>query len=543
MLSLFKHAVSLMLLMTLLLSCCKDRNKKTTVEKELPNIVYILADDLGYGDLTALNAKSGVSTPNMDSIVENGIYFSDAHSNSSVCTPTRYGILTGRYAWRSRLKEGVTWGYSLPLIGKEQITVASFLSTNGYQTACIGKWHLGLEWQAKDKNKPIRQVQWSEVLAKGEDSNVDFSHPVSGPNTLGFDYSYIIPASLDMAPYVYIENDLPTALPTAYTNGKDQAIEGRGVFWRAGEMAPDFDFYNVLSHFTDKAVAYIQEQSKNKKPFFLYFPLTAPHTPWLPTEEVKGKSQAGRYGDFVKMVDNTIGEVMASLKKSGQLENTLVIVTSDNGSHWIPEDMERYVHRANYVFRGYKADIYEGGHHVPYIAQWPERIKAGSHSKQTICTTDLIATLAGMLNVELPNHAGVDSYNLWPAYIGEDHQSIRDYTIHHSVNGSFAIRQGKWKLNMCSGSAGWSYPNPETIEKDELDLPQMQLFDLETDLVEKNNIAAKYPEKVKELRMALLKIIRDGRSTEGTLQQNDVVGNWLQLDKLKKLENSQINKE
>jgi len=374
---------SIFIFIILVAFSCKEEPKVVEeVQKESnPNIVYILADDMGYGDLSSLNPNSGITTPNMDSIVENGIYFSDAHSNSAVCTPTRYGILTGRNAWKSRLKKGVLWGYGFPLIEESRTTVASFLKGNGYETACIGKWHLGLGWQKKNPDKPIKQLVWDEVLAEGEDSNVDYTKEASGPKALGFDYSYIIPASLDMAPYVYVENDMPTVIPTGYTHGKNETDDGRGVIWRAGEMDPNFDFNNVLDHFTDKATNYIKEQSKDEKPFFLYFPLTAPHTPWLPTGEVDGLSNAGRYGDFVKLVDNTVGKVVAALKKSGQLENTLIIVTSDNGAHWKPEDKKAFAHRANHIYRGQKADIYEGGHHIPFIAQWPGKIKKGSHSE------------------------------------------------------------------------------------------------------------------------------------------------------------------
>ena len=336
-------------------------------ENKNPNIVYILADDMGYGDLSSLNENSGIQTPNMDKIVKEGIYFSDAHSNSSVCTPSRYGILTGRYAWRSNLKNGVLWGYDAPLIEKDRETVASFLKNNGYKTACIGKWHLGLGWKAKDSLKPIVKYEWTKVFKKGDNSNVDYNKPVSGPNSLGFDYSYIIPASLDMTPYLYLENERAVEAPLAYTSGKSEDLDGRGVFWRAGEVAPGFNFYKVLDEFSDKAVSYIESRKEEATPFFLYLPLTAPHTPWLPSSLFEGKSKAGKYGDFVTQVDHTVGKILKALEKSGKSENTLIIVTSDNGSNWTLQDKQQFKHRANYIFRGQKADIYEGGHHIPYI--------------------------------------------------------------------------------------------------------------------------------------------------------------------------------
>lgn len=465
-----------------------------------PNIVYILADDMGYGDLSALNPKSGIQTPHMDRIVEEGMHFTDAHSNSAVCTPTRYGILTGRYAWRSRLKEGVLWGYDPPLIEEDRTTVASFLSDNGYQTACIGKWHLGLGWHPENPEKPIEKYEWDRVFEKDADSNVDFSKQVSGPNTVGFDYSYIIPSSLDMTPYLYLENEMATELPTAYTTGKSQAKDGRGVFWRAGEVAPSFDFYNVLGHLTDKATDFIGKQKTAKEPFFLYFPLTAPHTPWLPNDAVNGKSQAGRYGDFVTLVDITVGKVLQALEQSGQAENTLIVVTSDNGSNWTMEDKEQYEHRANYNYRGQKADIYEGGHRIPFIVRWPGKIEAGSVSDQVTCTTDLLATLSGIVGKDLPTGAGEDSYNMLPALTGKAQKQIRDYTVHHSLNGFFAIRKGPWKLTTSLGSGGFSKPDLIAPEEGQ---PNATLYNLEEDPQETQNRYEEHSEVVEEL-LALL---------------------------------------
>ena len=490
--------------MSLFVVSCGSKTSKPANESinevKKPNIVYILADDMGYGDLSALNPGSGIQTPNMDKIVEEGMHFTDAHSNSAVCTPTRYGILTGRYAWRSRLKEGVLWGYDPPLIEEDRTTVASFLSANGYQTACIGKWHLGLGWHPENPEKPIEKYEWDRVFEKDANSNVDFSKQVSGPNTLGFDYSYIIPSSLDMTPYLYLENERATELPTAYTTGKSQAKDGRGVFWRAGEVAPNFDFHNVLGHLTEKATDFIGKQKTAKDPFFLYFPVTAPHTPWLPTDEVNGKSKAGRYGDFVILVDITVGKVLQALEQSGQAENTLIIVTSDNGSNWTPEDKQQYEHRANYIYRGQKADIYEGGHRIPFIVRWPGKIKAGSVSDQVMCTTDLLATLSGIVEKGLPEGAGEDSYNMLPAFTGNAQKPIRDYTVHHSLNGFFAIRKGPWKLTTSLGSGGFT--KPDLIESEQ-GQANATLYNLEEDPQETENRYEENPEVIEEL-MALL---------------------------------------
>ena len=491
-------------LLMAVVSCGSNPSKKSLEEEEMqdnrPNIVYILADDMGYGDLSSLNPNSGIQTPFMDRIVEQGMYFTDAHSNSAVCTPTRYGILTGRYAWRSRLKEGVLWGYDPPLIESDRTTVASFLKDNGYNTACIGKWHLGLGWQAKDSERPIAKYEWDKVFEEGADSNVDFSKKVSGPNTLGFNYSYIIPSSLDMTPYLYLENEKATELPTAYTEGKSQAKDGRGVFWRPGEVAPNFDFNKVMDHLTFKATTYIAEQEKVTESFFLYFPLTAPHTPWLPTEAVNGKSNAGRYGDFVTLVDNTVGAILQALEESGKAENTLIIVTSDNGSNWTEEDKAEFEHRVNYIYRGQKADIYEGGHRIPFIARWPGKIKPGSVSDQVLCTTDLLATLSGIVGKDLPAGAGEDSYDMLLAFTGEAQEQIRDYTVHHSLNGFFAIRKGDWKLTTSLGSGGFTKPDAVLPEVGQ---PNATLYNLREDPSETNNVYGEHPKVIEEL-LALL---------------------------------------
>ncbi|MDO5968706.1 sulfatase-like hydrolase/transferase [Flavivirga aquimarina] len=488
-------------------SCINNKDVKKeniTIKSKIPNIVYILADDMGYGDLSSLNPESGIQTPHMDKIVKEGVHFTDAHTNSSVCTPTRYGILTGRYAWRSRLKEGVLYGYDKPLIEDDRPTIASYLKTNGYKTACIGKWHLGLGLQSEDSNKPIGNK-------KGLNTNVDFSKKIKGPNALGFDYSYIIPASLDMPPYVYIENGKVLELPSAYTKGKSQNKEGRGVSWRQGEKAPSFVFENVLNNITKKTVSFIDNQKRVNSPFFIYFSLTAPHTPWLPVGKVVGKSKAGRYGDFVTMVDDAVGSVVDALEKAGKLENTLIIVTSDNGSHWKLQDKKEFAHRANYKFKGQKADIYEGGHRVPYIAQWPGVIPAGLQSNQIMCTTDLFSTLSGILNKPNVESGAEDSYNLWPAYLSNKVTPIREAIVHHSFNGMFSIRKDKWKYTPNLGSGGFTKPKSIKPKANEA---SGTLYDMVNDPEEKNNLYKDYPEVVKELEQLLKKYKKQGYSNK-----------------------------
>lgn len=477
----------------ILVTSCKSNkeiSKQDAISKNTaPNIVYILADDMGYGDLSALNSESGIQTPHMDKILKEGVHFTDAHSNSSVCTPTRYGIITGRYSWRSSLKKGVLHGYKPALIEESRPTVASYLKSNGYKTACIGKWHIGLGMQPKDGEKTVK--------SKNGISNVDFSKPIKDPSNLGFDYSYIMPASLDIPPYLYIENGKAVELPTEFTKGKN---EGRGVMWRPGEKAPNFVFEQVLDHFTKKTVSFITDQQKADSPFFLYFPLTAPHKPWLPVEDAIGKSKAGLYGDYVTMVDDAVGAVVEALKKSGQLENTLIIVTSDNGSNWTERDQEKYTHRANYIYKGRKSDIYDGGHRVPYIAQFPGVIPAGLESNQLMCTTDLFATLAGILNNPNVKKGAEDSYNMWPAYISNIKIPIREAVVHHSIYGMFSIRKGKWKFTPELGSGGFTKPK---IIEPKLNEAPGTLYDMLNDPEEKNNLYTEFPEIVKELNSLL----------------------------------------
>jgi arylsulfatase A-like enzyme len=468
-----------------------------------PNIVYILADDLGYGDIRAMNPESKIPTPYCDRLARNGMIFTDAHSGSAVCTPTRYGILTGRYAWRTRLKSGVLWGYSKALIDQKRMTVASLLKQQGYSTACVGKWHLGWNWQTHDDSS------FSDAWDVTGDQ-VDYSKPIqNGPTDLGFDYFFGIPASLDMLPYVYVENNRVLEAPT-------DTVEGTTgyEFYRGGPTAPGFKHEDVLPTCAEKAVGFIERHVKNEgdKPFFLYFPLTSPHTPILPTDAFKGKSGIGPYGDFVMQSDSVVGDIMKTLEQHGLLDNTLFIVTSDNGCSPMAnfEDLKDKEHYPSYHFRGHKADIFEGGHRIPFIAHWPDRIRKGSACDDTICLTDLLATAASLVGAAVPEDAGEDSYDLSADLFETATGPIREATVHHSINGSFSIRQGKWKLELCPGSGGWSDPKPARAK--ELDLPPIQLYDLEKDIGEKNNVYDTYPEVVERLTKLLNKYQESGRS-------------------------------
>jgi len=458
-------------------------------EQELPNIVFILADDLGYGDAGSYNASSKIPTPNIDRLADEGLRFTDAHTPSAVCSPTRYGILTGRYAWRTQLQSGVLGGYSPALIENGRLTVASLLRQQGYRTAAIGKWHLGL----------------------GSGDQTDYSQVLSpGPNSAGFDYFFGIPASLDMVPYVYVENDRVVAAPTDSVGASTMRRSGGNGFWRGGPIAPGFRHIDVLPTLTNRAVAYIEEQDGSAGPFFLYLAFSAPHTPWLPTAEFVGRSGAGPYGDFVAQVDAAIGSVLDAVSRTGMEDNTLVFVASDNGAHWLPSDIQEYGHRANGTLRGQKADIWEGGHRVPLIVRWPGRVSPGITSDETVAVADLLATVADLVGASIPLDAGEDSYSLLPILLGENLESpLREATVHHSLSGMFAIRQGPWKLILGRGSGGFS--EPRSLEPGPGE-PEGQLYNLEDDPGETVNLYLDRPDIVTRLQTLLNEYRDSGRS-------------------------------
>lgn len=475
-LSLYTRHTPLLVLAFLLVAC------EVPAEPEIvqpgivqPNIVLILADDMGYGDPGVYNLNSKIPTPNMDRLAAEGMRFTDAHSPSGVCTPTRYGIMTGRYSWRTRLKKGVTRGYSANLIDTTRTTVAKLLKHQGYATAIIGKWHLGI----------------------GDEEPLDYSKRLyPGPRTHGFDYYFGIPASLDMIPYLFIENEAALELPTDSVG--PSGYEYGGPYWRAGPIAPSFRHIDVHPTFSTKAVEFIDNHMDNaaEQPFFLYLPLAAPHTPWLPTEEFQGISQAGGYGDFTAQVDWTIGQVMETLERQGIADNTLIMVASDNGSFWIQDDIDRYDHLSNLNLRGIKADIYEGGNRIPLIARWPKQIEAGAVNNTLVSLVDMMATFADIVDVELQVNAGEDSYSILPQLLGREPADARTDLIMHSSEGMFAIRKGEWKFIEGLGSGGFSLPK---FVEPEAGGPKGQLYNLVEDLQESNNLYQSKPEIVAEL--------------------------------------------
>jgi arylsulfatase A-like enzyme len=459
-----------------------------------PNIIIVLCDDLGQGDPQCYNPNSKIPTPNMDRLAKEGMRFTDAHTPSSVCTPTRYSTLTGRYCWRTRLKKGVLWhGWEQALIEEDRETIASMLDDFDYTSAAIGKWHLGWNWKTTDDK--------AASLKAHRAGTVDYKNRVDhGPLAVGFDHSYLIPASLDMAPYLWLVDDRAADAPTAETPGSKHRRQDGGGFWRKGPMAPGFDFYGVVPAASEASIAFIdriaaEQRDGDDDPFFLYYPLPAPHTPWVPTAEFQGDTTVGWYGDFVAQTDAELGRLLAALDRNGIAENTLIVFTSDNGSHWPEGDITKWGHDANNGWRGQKADIHEAGHRVPFLVRWPAVIQAGTVSDQMVCLTDLYATIAQIVGHDLANDEAEDSTSMLPILKGKD-EAIRGAMIHHSLNGTFAIRFYEWKLIVGLGSGGFTKIDTKADKAAGI---EGQLYNLKDDPQETKNLWKDNPERVTEL--------------------------------------------
>ncbi|REJ66804.1 MAG: arylsulfatase [Planctomycetota bacterium] len=454
-----------------------------------PNIILIMADDLGYGDVSVNNPESKAATPHIDRIAAEGIRFTSAYSPAAVCIPTRYGLMTGRYPFR--LVQGPDRG---PCIVEGRTTVASLLRENGYATGCIGKWHLGFEGGfAFDWQQPLR----------------------GGPVDRGFDFYFGFQASTDDPPYPYIRNDRCTApLTGRIEDNIEKGLSSRfqGKFWRAGRIGLDVRLEDVHDRLCDEAIGFLtrQRSTPGDKPFFLYFPMTAPHAPWLPREAFQGQSQCGPYGDFLMHTDAGIGRVLQAIDDLGYGDNTLVIVTSDNGPLWFDPDVERTGHRASHQFRGRKGDIWEGGIRMPFVARWPGKIRAGATSDEVISLVDMLATFAALIGAELPDDAGVDSVNVLPAILGEERERpLRETLVLQSTMAKrLAIREGPWKLIPWRGSGGF-LPGPPTIEPGPGE-PVGQLYHLVDDPGEQNNVYDAEPAVVERLTEKL-RAIRAGQ--------------------------------
>lgn len=446
-----------------------------------PNIVFILADDMGYGDLKAFNTRSKIPTPHLDKLANAGMIFTDAHSGGSTCKPSRYALLTGRFAARKD-----SFNDKVPIIGEGRATVASMLRDSGYRTAMVGKWHLGFDRKAKKKGPGAKGVDF------------DYQKPlVGGPIDRGFDSFFGMHASLDIPPYFYIKGRNPTVAPTetvdasASVGGKEGWNHIQGAFWRAGNVSPDFKHVEVTPRFADEASNVI-ESHDGKKPLFLYLALPSPHTPWLPTKKYIGRSGAGMYGDFMMMVDDVVGQIQASLDKAGMSENTLIMFSSDNGPVWYDKDVAKFGHRSVGQLRGCKGSVWEGGHRVPFIATWPGRIKAGVKCDHTIAFADVFATLAELAGEKkIKKGTAEDSQSFLSSLLHPDKkQNPRSSLLH----GTRVIRDGDWKLINTKGSRGF---NAERRQYG------IELYNLKKDLSEKHNLADKMPEKVESLKAKL----------------------------------------
>jgi len=465
------------------------------MSKSKPNIVYIMADDMGYGDPGCFGATK-IPTPHMDRLAREGVRFTDAHSSSAVCTPSRYSVVTGRYCWRSPLKSGVFGGLAQPLIEPGRATIASLLRRHGYGTAAVGKWHLGLGWQASD----------GEIEPWGNGFNVDYRRPLpGGPNEVGFDYFFGIAGSLDMPPYCFIENDRTVGIPSVE---KDVYNPQQ----RQGLMTPGWRDEEVDLTFARRAVEFVERHRAQRpdEPFFLYLTPSAPHRPCVPPDFVRGASHAGPRGDMVCMVDWMVGEVDSALERLGVADDTLLVVTSDNGARLTCYDGSDYGHKSCGNWRGQKADIWDGGHREPFIARWPGRIAPGSACDQTVCLVDFMATCAAIVGADLPEGAAEDSFSFLPALLAEPPASrAREATVHHSIDGTFAVRQGPWKLILGLGSGGFS--PPRRIEP-EPGGPQGQLYHMDDDPAETANLWSDRPEVVERLTAVLEGCQASGRS-------------------------------
>lgn len=488
---------------------------------EKPNIVVVLADDMGWGDPQCYQADSKIPTPAIDRLAKEGIRFTDAHTPSSVCTPTRYTLLTGRYSWRTRLKTGVLDGFEPPLIAENEDTLGTLLKRAGYQTHCIGKWHLGMEWATKDGGTmPIREE--GERFRQGTD--VDFTKPFqNGPTGRGFDTYFGISASLDMSPYLFLRGERVAAIPTIET---EENRDGLFMNQVAGVSTEDFELEEVLPSIARETSDVIHEAVRQEGPFFCYVPFTSPHLPIVPTEDVSGKSDAGRYGDFVVETDMALNKILQALDDTGVADNTLVLFTSDNGGlfHWWDfraaddggappkstrgEQNRQFGHQSNADWRGTKADIWEGGHRVPFLIRWPEKVKGGQVCDSLVELTDMFATVSEIVGEPAKSTSGMDSFSMMPIFDGDLSAKTRPFAVHHSVHGMFAVREGDWKMIEGRGSGGFTKPN--RFKENE---PPGQLYDLARDPQETTNLYTEKPEVVARMQ-DLLDTIRDSSGSE-----------------------------
>ncbi len=501
-------------------SCTKFNQQKESAKK--PNIVIILADDLGFGDVQSYNPERGkIPTPNLDKLVSQGMQFTDAHSSSAVCSPSRYTLLTGRYHWRSSLQKGIVGLFDKPLITPDRLTIAGLARQQSYQTACIGKWHLGWDWPIDEALRPLWKVnntpegQDDEVyFASDEQRNAwknVYSNAINGgPTAVGFDY-YFGTDVPNWPPYCFIENDRTIGIPSEFLPKK---MLGNNMASLPGPAVSGWNLENILPELCSRASEYIINSAEKEEPFLLYLSLTSPHTPLAVTSNWKDKSKLNKYADFVMETDAQIGRVLDAIEKSGEQNNTLILFSSDNGcAPYIgANELEEKGHFPSGPYRGYKSDVWEGGHRVPFVVRWPGKVKAGSTCDALVQQADIMATLAEVIDIKLPDNAGEDSFSIIPLLKGNKKQ-LRSNAVNCSIRGIPSLRMGEWKLILDAGSGGWS--KGESDEK-------IQLYNLSADPRETTNLANKYPQKVEDMKNLLEELIITGRSTPGKKQENDV---------------------
>jgi arylsulfatase A-like enzyme len=480
-----------------------------------PNVVIILADDMGYGDVGILNRDSRIPTPNLDRLAKAGLSFTDAHSAGSYCVPSRYGLLTGRYMWRTRLGSGGNLAnLAGTLIEPDRKTLADLLQDAGYFTGLVGKWHQGIDWKLHDES--AREV--IRVHPNYQDfRNIDFAAPVlRGPQDYGFDYSFGTAGSAEMNPCTFIENNRAKVIPTLSSLA---AKEKNGEWYGRDDniIANGYTMDRLVPTLSKKACEFVETATRTRpdQPFFLYYAMTTPHNPIVPNREFVGKSRAGAYGDFVVELDHHVGRLLRKITELGIEKNTIVIFTSDNGpvnrtkgyrERWVRGDTAIHGHDSNGPFNGWKAGLQEGGHRVPFVVRWPDKIKPGESCPTTIVFNDVLPTLAEMLNIKLNNDTAEDGQSFFKALTGESRPaSFHEAIVHNHSNGTFAIRKGTFKLTV-------NGPKTTAQVVDDAFPVSFVLHDLSKDIEETTDISRNHPDMVTEMHALLKKYVRAGRS-------------------------------
>ncbi|GHC58639.1 sulfatase family protein [Roseibacillus persicicus] len=474
------------------------------------NVLILYADDLGYGDLTSYQDNSKIPTPHLDQIAKEGTRFTDGHSSSGICTPSRYALLTGRHHWRDF--HGIVNAMGASVFPSERLTLPEMMQQSGYDTACIGKWHLGWDWMAihtGDATHAKQKKVW-------EHTDFDWSQEIpDGPLAHGFDH-YFGDSVINFPPYCWIRDNKVVTVPDSTLlpkNIKQKTKEGNWEV-RPGPAMADWDFYQVLPTLADEGEKYLRGRKGQDKPFFLFFPFPSPHAPIIPTDEFDGKSGAGAYGDFVVQTDDIVGRLIKALKESGEYENTIIIFSADNGpEHYAYARDERFGHWSAEPFRGLKRDIYEGGHHVPFLIKWPGKTEAGTVEDALVSQIDIMATLASYLDFPLPADAAEDSHDLVPLLDGSV-EKVRDFHIHNTAKGKYAIRVGDWLyIDQPSGNhngrKALAFEKRRNYPEDD---QKVALYNLKEDIAQRHNLAAKNPEKVAEMKAEMKKIREQGYS-------------------------------